>query len=693
MISHDRAQELLSDRLDGPLSLSDARALQDHLRGCAHCRAMADVFGGLATELRVLPSLPPSPAVSRAVLEHVQTRRPAWGWLRSGLGAVGSPAMAAASGLALVAALAGTIFLAVNGGVDPEAERTPVSAIVAVAPAETPTPTPATTVAAPIATNAPDPTNTPTPQPTATQTPRATATATATATQQAIRTAHSTATATATATVAPSASDPTPVPTETRELAQAPSSEPNDSAQPTPPPAEVAPASGSSEAPEAARVPGVVEAGQAAGPVDTELSDAPAEPNEPEEPRTDEPALGAGANAAMISEETPPETAQDTPPETADELVNGLLAGESSEMTRAADDGTPAAAEAETEPTVPPEWAVIDEPTPTVPAESAPDEGTAQQPAAPAEENWEPTPPPIEPGDGPNGVSSEPPGASEPPVVPTITPVEQAPQEVPTADVAAEQVPPQEPIVDPDVAPEVTDEQAPVAPEVVPTEAPAAAPDGDIGAATVIGAGDPGSNPVVSPAGAVLTVATAADGVSTTAAAPDASGAPVPIDPTDEPHTDTPLGWVGGQAYYQRAYPDGRLELRAGSPGAGGFPVWSGVNGGVFSSGIGQARFTPGGDRIAFLSGGALYVAPTGDPNAAAAVAVPAVVGFDWSPGGDQLIVSDGYALSVFGASGEGPLIVVGNQGGIPIGTVDWREDGIAVGRYDTGEMVLIPLP
>ena len=41
---------------------------------------------------------------------------------------------------------------------------------------------------------------------------------------------------------------------------------------------------------------------------------------------------------------------------------------------------------------------------------------------------------------------------------------------------------------------------------------------------------------------------------------------------------------------------------------------------------------------------------------------------------------------------GEGPLISVGNQGGIPIGTVDWREDGIAVGRYDTGEMVLIPI-
>ena len=39
MISHDQAQLLASERLDGPLSAADAEALATHLLTCADCRA------------------------------------------------------------------------------------------------------------------------------------------------------------------------------------------------------------------------------------------------------------------------------------------------------------------------------------------------------------------------------------------------------------------------------------------------------------------------------------------------------------------------------------------------------------------------------------------------------------------------------------------------------------------------------
>lgn len=650
MISHDRAQELLSERLDGPLALSDARALQEHLAACSHCRALADAFGGLATELRGLPALPPSPAVSRAVLEHVHSRRPAWNWLRTGLGAAGSPAVAVASGLALTAALAGTIYLATSDRITTSDDgRTPVSAI-AVSPDETPSPTPPPpTIAAP--TEEPEPTERP--EPTATSTPWTIALATATATP--------TRTVNAVVTVTPEpAENPTQVPvaapTEAPDLAMV--TEPTaESAAPTSTP-EPAIRPAASEAPTAVAVEGVIEAAQVVEPEDggeggaIDIADAPPEPGPTEEP--------AIAMAGLEESAGDPVAAA---PDAIDAAAEAPLADEAMATQEAA--------------------AITIEPPPVEPidpTDAAPiDEAVFDQPEALPE----PTQPPIVAAEDPNaGVVSGQPASSELEPEPTL-----APEDDPA--IAARAL---EPGVDESGVPiePAADAVDQAATEIPPTEVPAAPPDDDIAAAAVIGAGDPGPNPIVSPSGAALTT-TASDDGSVTIAVPDASGAPVAFDPTDEPHSDTPVGWAGGNAYYQRSYPDGRLELRAGSPGAGGWVIWSGAPG-IFGPGIGQARLTAGGDRIAFTSGGVLYVAPTGDPNAASPVAVGNVVGFDWAPAGDRLAVSDGYAISIFGPFGEGPLISVGNQGGIPIGTVDWREDGIAVGRYDTGEMVLIPI-
>ena len=41
-MEHDRCLELLSARLDGPLTGGEERELEDHLRTCPQCRALAE---------------------------------------------------------------------------------------------------------------------------------------------------------------------------------------------------------------------------------------------------------------------------------------------------------------------------------------------------------------------------------------------------------------------------------------------------------------------------------------------------------------------------------------------------------------------------------------------------------------------------------------------------------------------------
>ncbi|HEX5497778.1 MAG TPA: zf-HC2 domain-containing protein, partial [Thermomicrobiales bacterium] len=60
MISHERAQRLLSARLDELLPPADRHVLQEHLAHCPECRAFAREADALARELRALPFLPPS---------------------------------------------------------------------------------------------------------------------------------------------------------------------------------------------------------------------------------------------------------------------------------------------------------------------------------------------------------------------------------------------------------------------------------------------------------------------------------------------------------------------------------------------------------------------------------------------------------------------------------------------------------
>ncbi|MDF2760000.1 MAG: hypothetical protein K0S99_2634 [Thermomicrobiales bacterium] len=183
MISHDRAQELISSRMDAPLTTADHRELQRHLAVCDVCRDFVGQADDLARGLQVLPRLASSPAVSRAVMEAVRADTPGWGWLRRSLQMLSSPGMAVASGLALVVVLAGTLIIALNapdgdGNQAAEPESTIAAVAVAPLPTEAPTKIPTTepeptATRAPLRTVAPAPTidvaRTPTVRPTATR--------------------------------------------------------------------------------------------------------------------------------------------------------------------------------------------------------------------------------------------------------------------------------------------------------------------------------------------------------------------------------------------------------------------------------------------------------------------------------------------------------------------------------------------
>jgi Putative zinc-finger len=185
MISHDRAQELISARMDAPLTPAEHRELQGHLATCDSCRLFVVQADHLARDLQVLPRLAASPAVSRAVMMAVSADTSGWGWLRRGLQTLSSPGMAVASALALVVAMAGSLIIALNApGNDGIVATEPEGTIAALAdvplptavPTETPAPAPdptATRASERKVTSPPTkaPARTPTPQPTATRAP------------------------------------------------------------------------------------------------------------------------------------------------------------------------------------------------------------------------------------------------------------------------------------------------------------------------------------------------------------------------------------------------------------------------------------------------------------------------------------------------------------------------------------------
>lgn len=185
MISHDRAQELISARMDAPLTPAEHRELQGHLATCQACRIFVTQADELARGLQVMPRLAASPAVSRAVMSAVSAEGSGWSWLQRGLQALSSPGLAVASAAALVVALTGALMLALNtpdAGLGTEPEGTIAALAQPPIPTEIPTAAPTEPPAPePTATSAPTrtiksaaterPARTPTPRPTTTSVP------------------------------------------------------------------------------------------------------------------------------------------------------------------------------------------------------------------------------------------------------------------------------------------------------------------------------------------------------------------------------------------------------------------------------------------------------------------------------------------------------------------------------------------
>jgi anti-sigma factor RsiW len=76
----------LIEYLDGRAKPAERRAVEEHLAGCAGCRARADEFRTLWGALDDLPAISPSPAFDaslRARIAAEPVRRGLWGWLPS----------------------------------------------------------------------------------------------------------------------------------------------------------------------------------------------------------------------------------------------------------------------------------------------------------------------------------------------------------------------------------------------------------------------------------------------------------------------------------------------------------------------------------------------------------------------------------------------------------------------------------
>lgn len=74
MISCDQALELISESLDGPLSPEDRAALDEHLAGCADCRALLADFQEME---RAMPTLnaPVPPDFTQSVMDRVRAEK------------------------------------------------------------------------------------------------------------------------------------------------------------------------------------------------------------------------------------------------------------------------------------------------------------------------------------------------------------------------------------------------------------------------------------------------------------------------------------------------------------------------------------------------------------------------------------------------------------------------------------------
>ncbi|MBA2775868.1 MAG: zf-HC2 domain-containing protein, partial [Chloroflexia bacterium] len=147
-LSHAEAQALTSARFDGPLDPVAERELNAHLATCDSCRAFNASASQLARGLQTIPSLPASPAVTRAVLDHISAPRSPWSWLTGSLPTNAFPA-ASAIAAAVIAVFIGsfTLFRVLDSTDDPAGIPAPTGTTSSLAQQSAQTATATVTVA------------------------------------------------------------------------------------------------------------------------------------------------------------------------------------------------------------------------------------------------------------------------------------------------------------------------------------------------------------------------------------------------------------------------------------------------------------------------------------------------------------------------------------------------------------------
>ena len=73
MLSCDQALELISARLDGPLSREESKELEEHLSACPACRALSDELTLLHRELPTLAAQPPA-GLKEGVMDQIRAQ-------------------------------------------------------------------------------------------------------------------------------------------------------------------------------------------------------------------------------------------------------------------------------------------------------------------------------------------------------------------------------------------------------------------------------------------------------------------------------------------------------------------------------------------------------------------------------------------------------------------------------------------
>ena len=733
-LSHAEAEQLISTRLDTPLPSDQNRVLLAHLSTCPSCRAFAAQIEAMSHGLRGLPMLPASPTVSRQVRERLAEGQSSWSRFSRLLvnGRWGAmPAMASA--LVLVAVVAFSLIF--RGDNDSGNNRTPIPAASStdIALTTETSQTPESTQVPPTNTPYVKPRDESKPtlpnvqvQVTETLDPLSTplATSTADATETLIPSATASATpsntpvSTETATMAPSS---TPEPTETSTLEPTETPRPTETAtsEPveTPEPTETAtrkptetpePTATASNTPLPTRTP-TEQATESVTPTATRTETATStathtQTPEPTATRTPTERPTETATPRPTRTATPESTETNTPDPTETATLKPTRTPEPTEtpaeqvQPKIVPVGGGDPTEATEEPTSEPESTevVIEYETPIEEAADTTAESTIR----------------IQPKGTATGATDE-------------IPTEESGSSTDTT------------LADPSGTEEGSGTGLTGAKELGAIEsgvsAPAGglkmpfdlayfvitSPDGSLAVADTSGnlihSLGAAAFPVWSPKGLVLAYEDLSGELPAVMSWDREDGGVYAIGAESEiPVADVPAGWVGSQIYYLRSFPDspGTVELRRadwdggndeivwtaeGIDLSGERPVatldgvliptsnsWMFVNvaGGVSeltaSSGfVGEPLLSPFGSLVAYPVGDQLIVAPTADPGSPQVV-IPypdGYSGFDFSPDGSQMVVSDGTTLLIY-TTDDGSLISQSSDGSA-VAFPHWSDDGI----------------